>query len=143
MLRARRSAVTRHLFVSRPARTDIPPVRRSVSRAGGRAAAIDSSQLKCDVCPPFELSNVFCPPTRVAAPQRDRGKRCSYGNSPVPRIAGPRAAAAGKNGEQGTRKSTQPADPNPIEGRDSARLSKRGIPVHKEKKDSARGGRRR
>lgn len=49
--------------------------------------AIDTSQLKCDVCPLFELYNVFCSPTRVercwTAHERSTEKKVDerYGNS--------------------------------------------------------------
>lgn len=52
--------------------------------------AIDTSQLKCDVCPLFKLYNVFCSPTRVERcwTAHEHGRRSTekkvnerYGNS--------------------------------------------------------------
>lgn len=49
---------------------------------------IDTSQLKCDVCPLFKPYNVFCSPTHVELwPVHQLGrKRCArgYGNLPIP-----------------------------------------------------------
>lgn len=49
---------------------------------------IDTSQLKCDVCPLFKLYNVFCSSTHVDGTQAagSRRKRCAhgYGNLPLP-----------------------------------------------------------